>query len=348
MPQLAPDDGRRAMAFANPDDPALTHLAVVGDTYTVLLSGEDTAGRFALIDMLIPAGGGPPPHRHAFEEIFTSSRAVEVTLRDDQRTAAGGGDGEHPRQRPARVPQPRGRARAAAVMVTPAGLERFFAEFGDRVEPDRRAARAVRARTHGADAARRESAAQLRHGDPALKQRRDACANRERVLDVATDRCCSDGEKSRWPTSPAEAGRRRHPLPAFPDARAACSRRSSNAPSRSLLENARDDGRARRHRARRRPPVLHRSAPRPRPLRPAAARRPAHVQRRDRRPARRGPRRAQTILDRGVAAGELRGDVTPIDVIVAGALLSRPLPNVEQWDDIAARQIELFLAGISA
>ncbi|MDA0162921.1 TetR/AcrR family transcriptional regulator [Solirubrobacter ginsenosidimutans] len=55
----------------------------------------------------------------------------------------------------------------------------------------------------------------------------------------------------------------------------------------------------------------------------------------------------QTILDRGVAAGEVRDDVTPIDIIVAAALLSRPLPNVERWDDIAARQIELFLAGIS-
>lgn len=41
---------------------------MVGDTYTILLSGKDTAGRFALIDMLIPGGSGPPPHRHDFEE----------------------------------------------------------------------------------------------------------------------------------------------------------------------------------------------------------------------------------------------------------------------------------------
>ena len=57
---------------------------MVGDTYTVLLSGEQTAGRFALIDMLIPAGGGPPPHRHDFEECFrVLEGSVEVTLRDD-------------------------------------------------------------------------------------------------------------------------------------------------------------------------------------------------------------------------------------------------------------------------
>jgi mannose-6-phosphate isomerase-like protein (cupin superfamily) len=32
---------------------------------------EDTAGRFCLIDMHIPLGGGPLPHRHDFEETFT-------------------------------------------------------------------------------------------------------------------------------------------------------------------------------------------------------------------------------------------------------------------------------------
>jgi quercetin dioxygenase-like cupin family protein len=42
----------------------------VGDTDTILLSGMDTAGRFTLIDMHVPPGGGPPPHRYDFEETF--------------------------------------------------------------------------------------------------------------------------------------------------------------------------------------------------------------------------------------------------------------------------------------
>jgi len=46
---------------------------VVGDTYTVLLSGEDTGGRFTLIEMYVPPGGGPLPHRHDFEETFIIS-----------------------------------------------------------------------------------------------------------------------------------------------------------------------------------------------------------------------------------------------------------------------------------
>ena len=38
-------------------DESLPHLGVVGDTYTILVSGADTAGRYTLIDMyMLPAG----------------------------------------------------------------------------------------------------------------------------------------------------------------------------------------------------------------------------------------------------------------------------------------------------
>src|SRR3954465_3841738 len=80
---LAADDPLRKLAVARSDDEALVHLAVVGDTYTVLLSGEQTAGRFAMLDMVIPPGGGPPPHRHDFEECFrVLAGSIEVQLRD--------------------------------------------------------------------------------------------------------------------------------------------------------------------------------------------------------------------------------------------------------------------------
>ena len=40
-----PDDPARRLATANPDrDESLEHLGVVGDTYTILLSGRDTPG----------------------------------------------------------------------------------------------------------------------------------------------------------------------------------------------------------------------------------------------------------------------------------------------------------------
>ena len=59
--------GRFLSRFLSLDTP---HLGLVGDTYTVLLSEKDTAGLHCLIDMHVPPGGGPPPHRHDFEETF--------------------------------------------------------------------------------------------------------------------------------------------------------------------------------------------------------------------------------------------------------------------------------------
>src|ERR1700737_3671514 len=68
---IPPDDARRKLTMANPEDPNMRHISVAGGTYTILVTGEQTGGRYCLIDMLVPAGGGPPPHRHDFEEMFT-------------------------------------------------------------------------------------------------------------------------------------------------------------------------------------------------------------------------------------------------------------------------------------
>jgi hypothetical protein len=60
------DDPGRVLTQVSPDtDESLPHLGVVGDTYTILVSGAETAGRYALIDMHVPPGGGPaaPPPR---------------------------------------------------------------------------------------------------------------------------------------------------------------------------------------------------------------------------------------------------------------------------------------------
>lgn len=132
---LPPDDPTRPLAIARPDDPELVHLAVVGGTYTVLISGEQTAGRFAMLDMLVPAGGGPPPHRHDFEECFrVLEGSIEVHLRDLPPVRLEAGESAnipanalHRFRNTAQVP-----ARLLCT-VAPAGLETFFAEIGDPV-----------------------------------------------------------------------------------------------------------------------------------------------------------------------------------------------------------------------
>ena len=133
--QIPPDDPARRLAIARPEDPALTHLAVVGDTYTVLLSGEQTDGRFAMLDMLIPPGGGPPPHRHDFEECFrVLEGSLEVQVRDLPPVRLEAGESANI---PANAPHSfRNPAQAPARLlctVAPSGLEKFFAEFGDPV-----------------------------------------------------------------------------------------------------------------------------------------------------------------------------------------------------------------------
>jgi hypothetical protein len=66
---LPADNPKRPIKVARPSiEQGLPHIGLVGDTYTILLSGKDTNGRYCLIDMHIPPGGGPPPHRHDFEE----------------------------------------------------------------------------------------------------------------------------------------------------------------------------------------------------------------------------------------------------------------------------------------
>ena len=46
-------------------------ISMVGDTYRIIVSGEQADVAYALIDMLIPPEGGPPPHSHVtFQESF--------------------------------------------------------------------------------------------------------------------------------------------------------------------------------------------------------------------------------------------------------------------------------------
>jgi quercetin dioxygenase-like cupin family protein len=105
---------------------------VVGDRYPVKASGEETGGAFALIEALVPPGGGPPPHIHRRED--EAFYVLEGDLRfhvDGRDIDAGVGSWitlakgslhffKNVGGRPARM----------LILVTPAGLERFFLEIG--------------------------------------------------------------------------------------------------------------------------------------------------------------------------------------------------------------------------
>jgi quercetin dioxygenase-like cupin family protein len=134
-PAVPPDDPRRSLAVARPDsDQGLTHLGLVGDTYTILLTGADTAGRYTLIDMHVPPGGGPPPHRHDFEEMFTVlDGEVLLTFRGQQSVARAGETVNVPANAPHAFTNASGAPARLLCMCTPPGQEEFFLEVGQRV-----------------------------------------------------------------------------------------------------------------------------------------------------------------------------------------------------------------------
>jgi quercetin dioxygenase-like cupin family protein len=131
-PAVPPDDATRTLTLARPDvDQSLPHIGLVGDTYTITLSGEQTNGRLCVIDMHIPPGGGPPPHRHDFEETFIVLEGeIEAVFRGNKSTIHAG-ETVHI---PANAPHQFHNASTAAVRLlcigSPAGLERFFQEIG--------------------------------------------------------------------------------------------------------------------------------------------------------------------------------------------------------------------------
>jgi len=46
-------------------------LGVAGGNYRIILSGNDTDQNYSVIEMVVPPGGGPPPHEHPhMQEMF--------------------------------------------------------------------------------------------------------------------------------------------------------------------------------------------------------------------------------------------------------------------------------------
>jgi len=131
---LPPDNLQRQLSVVDPDGANVRHVAVVGDTYTILLSGEDTDGRYCLIDMHVPFCGGPGPHRHDFEEMFTLLEGeIEFTFRGKRTLVRAGTTINIPANAPHFFHNVSGKTARMLCMCTPAGQEKFFTEIGKTV-----------------------------------------------------------------------------------------------------------------------------------------------------------------------------------------------------------------------
>ena len=126
---IPPDDPKRSLTVAQPEN--LSHIGLVGDTYTITVTGEQTAGRFCVVDMHIPPGGGPPPHRHDFEETFLLLEGqMEATFRGRKSTLRAGETLNIPANAPHQFHNASGEAVRMLCICSPAGQEKFFLEVG--------------------------------------------------------------------------------------------------------------------------------------------------------------------------------------------------------------------------
>ena len=132
---LPPDDPLRQLTLARPlEDESLPRISLAGGTYTILISGDDTAGKYCLIEMLVPPGGGPPPHRHDFEEMFTLQEGeLEFTFRGAGARVQAGETVNVPANAPHTFRNVSNKTARMLCLCAPAGQEKYFLEIGDPV-----------------------------------------------------------------------------------------------------------------------------------------------------------------------------------------------------------------------
>jgi quercetin dioxygenase-like cupin family protein len=107
-------------------------IAVVGDVYRFLASGEDTDGRYALWEALVPPGGGPSPHVHSREEegFYILEGEITFTMGGQRLVASAGTFANMPVGTPHGFKNESDKPAKMLISVAPAGLEQMFFEFG--------------------------------------------------------------------------------------------------------------------------------------------------------------------------------------------------------------------------
>ena len=107
-------------------------VAVVGDVYRFLATGEDTDGKYALFEAIVSPGGGPPPHVHSREEegFYVLEGEVTFTVNGERVVAQAGTFANMPVGTPHSFKNETGRPARMLISVAPAGLEGMFFEVG--------------------------------------------------------------------------------------------------------------------------------------------------------------------------------------------------------------------------
>ncbi len=107
-------------------------IAVVGDVYRFLATGDDTNGKYALFEALVGPGGGPPPHVHSREEegFYVLEGEITFTISGERVVATAGMFANMPVGTPHSFKNESDKPAKMLISVAPAGLEKMFFEVG--------------------------------------------------------------------------------------------------------------------------------------------------------------------------------------------------------------------------
>src|SRR5947208_11613163 len=107
-------------------------IAVVGDVYRFLATGDDTNGKYAMWEAIVPPGGGPPPHVHSREEegFFILEGEITLHIGEKRIVATAGMFANMPVGTPHSFKNESNRPAKMLISVAPAGLKKMFFEFG--------------------------------------------------------------------------------------------------------------------------------------------------------------------------------------------------------------------------
>jgi quercetin dioxygenase-like cupin family protein len=107
-------------------------IAVVGDVYRFLATGEETNGKYAMWEAIVPPGGGPPPHIHSREEesFYILEGEITFTVGEQRIVVTQGMFANMPVGSLHSFKNTSEKLARMIISVAPAGLEKMFFEFG--------------------------------------------------------------------------------------------------------------------------------------------------------------------------------------------------------------------------
>jgi quercetin dioxygenase-like cupin family protein len=107
-------------------------IAVVGDVYRFLAIGDETNGKYAMWEAVVPPGGGPPPHIHSREEeaFYILEGEITFTVNGEKVVALAGMFANMPVGTPHSFKNESSQTAKMLISVAPAGLEKMFMEVG--------------------------------------------------------------------------------------------------------------------------------------------------------------------------------------------------------------------------